>query len=358
VLTPDGGRFDPERRGFAMTREGVAMHASTAPLTHDGRRWYVQFATSDRLVARMRESFSLPALEQGIAAICLTFFVIFLVTIHVALRRALQPLRVASDAARDITPRTLDARLDADAQPIEIKPLVEGFNQALDRLQQGFRTQQEFLSHAAHELKTPLALIRAQVERIGADDRSRILLQDVDHMARQVQQLLLLAEVSEPRNFRIESIDPRSSIQEVFDYMTRVAEKRTVYLGLRISPSVRQWQVDRGGLFTLLKNLLENAIQHSPTGGIVTLSVSADRLSVLDQGPGIPAEHLPLIFDRFWRGAARREDGAGLGLAICHEIALAHGWRLQARNHDRGLEVVAEMKTSSEPPVRADGSGS
>jgi signal transduction histidine kinase len=111
-------------------------------------------------------------------------------------------------------------------------------------------------------------------------------------------------------------------------------------------------------LFTLLKNLLENAIQHSPPGGIVTLSVSAERLSVLDQGPGIPAEHLPLIFDRFWRGATRREEGAGLGLAICREIALAHGWHLEARNHERGLEVFAEMKAQSESSAHADSSGS
>jgi signal transduction histidine kinase len=329
------------------------MHASTAPLVHAGRRWYVQFATSDRLVMRMRESFSLPALEQGIAAICAIFFVIFLITIHATLRRALEPLRVASEAARGITPRTLAARLDAASQPIEIKPLVEGFNQALDRLQHGFRTQQEFLSRAAHELKTPLALIRAQVERIAVDDRSRLLLQDVDHVARQVQQLLLLAEVSELQNFRIEAIDPRSSIQEVFDYMTRVAEKHAVYLGLQASPSLRQWQVDRGALFTLLKNLLENAIQHSPEGGIVRLSAGADGLSVQDQGPGIPAEHLPLMFDRFWRGSARREEGAGLGLAICREIAFAHGWRLQARNHQGGLEVSAQMDAPAKPPAGA-----
>src|SRR5262249_44452282 len=156
------------------------------------------------------------------------------VTMHLTLRRALKPLRAASMAARRITPRTLDERLDVQAQPGEIRPLVEGFNQVLDRLQSGFRTQQEFLSNAAHELKTPLTLIRAQVER-GADDvRRRLLLQEVDRMARQVQQLLLLAEVSEPQNFRIERIDPRPAIEEVLDYMNNVAEKRAVVLGLRI----------------------------------------------------------------------------------------------------------------------------
>jgi signal transduction histidine kinase len=342
-LAPDAERFDPTRRAFALVRDGVAMHASTAPLRHAGRRWYVQFAVSDRLVLLVRRSIGMQFLKKGIAATCVTLLVIFLVTIHFTLRRALQPLRAASDAAQRITPRTLDARLDADAQPIEIRPLVDGFNQALDRLQHGFRTQQEFLSSAAHELKTPLALIRAQVELGPPDERKRLLLQDVDRMARQVQQLLLLAEVSEPQNFRIEPVDPRPTLHEVFDYMARVAERRSVCLDLRIDDAVRQWRADRGALFTLLKNLLENAIQHSPAGGAVALSVSACGFSVVDEGPGVPAEHLPRMFARFWRSPERRDEGAGLGLAICLEIAMAHGWRLQARCRERGLEVCAVM---------------
>jgi len=341
ALAPDGQGFDPLLRVFALTRAGVAMHASTVPLMHEGRPWYVQFSTSDRLMLRMRQAFGVPALWRGVAATCATFLAVWLVTMHLTLRHTLSPLREASAAAQRITPRSLDGRLDAALQPDEIRPLVEAFNQTLDRLEQGFRTQQEFLSSAAHELKTPLALIRAQVERSTADDRRRLLLGDVDQMARQVQQLLMLAEVSERQNFRIEPIDPRTAIQEVFDYMSRVAERRGVYIGLQVSPDIRRLQADRGALFTLLKNLLENAIQHSPEGGIVTLTLDASGLSVRDQGPGVEEAHLARIFDRFWRGAGRRETGAGLGLAICREIALAHGWRLQARNLPQGLEVAA-----------------
>jgi len=350
-LAPEGGRFDPAARGFPMTREGVAMHASTTALHRDGRTWYVQFAASDRLVLTMRNSFGLTGLWQGIAAICGTFFLVFLVTFHMTLRRALQPLDEASRAAAAITPRTLDARLDVRSQPGEIRPLVEGFNQALERLQAGFRAQQEFLSCAAHELKTPLALVRAQIERGTEDASRRLLLQDVDRMGRQVQQLLLLAEVSEVRNFRIERLDPRPVVQEAFDYMDRVAEGHAVQLLLRIAPTVVAWQVDRGALFTLLKNLLENAIQHSPEGGVVTLAVDAAGFSVCDEGCGVLEEHLPRIFDRFWKGAARREEGAGLGLAICREIVLAHGWTLAARNRAKGLEVQVMMAPAGAPGV-------
>jgi signal transduction histidine kinase len=221
---------------------------------------------------------------------------------------------------------------------------VSAFNQALDRLQSGFRTQQEFLASAAHELKTPLALMRAQLELGPRDERGRLqLLQDVDHMSRQVQQLLMLAEVSEPRNYRMSPLDPRPAVEEVFNFMTRVAENHSVLLGLRVDADVRCWHADRSALFTLLKNLLENAIQHSPPGGIVALTVHRSGLAVKDQGPGVSAEQLPRIFERFWRGPERRDNGAGLGLTICQEIALAHGWRLQARCPAKGLEVLLEM---------------
>jgi len=321
------------------------MHAATVPMMHEGHRWYVQFAVSDRLVLRVRKSVGMMALWQGIAATCLTFFVIFLVTTNFTLRRALEPLRTASATAQRITPRTLNERLDAGAQPVEIGPLVEAFNHALDRLQRGFRTQQEFLASAAHELKTPLALIRAQLELGARGEREQILLLlDVDRMARQIQQLLMLAEVSEPQNYRFSSLDVKPAVQEVFDFMSRVAERHAVRLGLRIDDDVRHWHADRSAVFTLLKNLLENAIQHSPRDGVVVLTVHRSGFAVQDHGPGVPAEQLPRIFDRFWRGPARKEDGAGLGLSICKEIVAAHGWQIQARCAAPGFEIHVAMR--------------
>ncbi|WP_310342059.1 ATP-binding protein [Pelomonas aquatica] len=342
-LAPGGERFDPDRRHFVVIRDGVAMHAATVPLEHSGRRWYAQFAASDRLVLRMRNSVGLPALRQGILATCAVFLLVFLITIHVTLRRALAPLSAASAAARRITPRTLDERLDEAVQPIEIRPMVQAFNAALDRLQHGFQVQQAFLASAAHELKTPLALIRVQVEMGPDDERRRFLLADVDRMARQVQQLLMLAEVSEPQNYRIEPIDPRATVQEAFDFMARVAGRYGVHLGLRIEDDVRQWMADRGALFTLLKNLLENAIQHSPAGGVVALTVRPGGFQVSDEGPGVKPEHLGRIFERFWRAPGGSGEGAGLGLAICAEIATAHAWRMQARSPGCGLEVTVHV---------------
>ncbi|RZA29175.1 MAG: hypothetical protein EOP02_05275 [Proteobacteria bacterium] len=124
ALASEGETFDPRRKAFAFRNGSIDMHAGTAPFYRGGRTWYVQLAASDRLVLQVRQTIGLPALWQGMLATCATFFVVFLVTTNFTLRRALLPLRAASAAARRITPRTLKDRLDASAQPVEIKPLV------------------------------------------------------------------------------------------------------------------------------------------------------------------------------------------------------------------------------------------
>ncbi|WP_067063858.1 sensor histidine kinase [Roseateles chitosanitabidus] len=354
LLTRDGARFEPRRQAFSFVRDGVAMHGTTIPFQRDGRQLYGQFAVTDRVVLLMRTSIGFDVLRQGTLALGGTFVLVFLVILHHALWRALKPVRQASSAARRIAPRTLGERLSVADQPRELRPLVEAFNAALDRLQRGFQTQQDFLSNAAHELKTPLALIRAQVELTEPGIWREQVLEDVDRVARQVQQLLLLAEASEPQNYRIEAIDPGPAVREVFDFMERVATRRGVTLGLRLDPALCLWRADRGALFTLLKNLVENAIQHSPPGGVVTLAAGPAGFSVSDQGRGVDPRDLPRIFERFWRGADRREQGAGLGLAICTEIAAAHGWRLSAQGRSPGLAVRCGMTAEAEAPDDRD----
>ena len=339
ALAPAHADFDPARQRFALDHEGVAMHAATVPRVHRGTTWYVQFALSDRMVLQLRKSIGIPAIHQGILVTCITFMGIFLVTVHLTLKQLLKPLHQASEEAQRITPQSLDARLEARNLPSELAPLVDAFNLALDRLQQGFRTQQEFLANAAHELKTPLALIRAQVELAPLDENRAYLLQDVDRMGRQVQQLLHLAEASEPGNYRIEYVDPTPTVLEACDYMERVAQRAGVELSVVFGDGVGCWDIDRGALFTLLKNLLENAIQHSPQGGVVHLAVGARGLVVTDQGGGVAEDQLGRLFERFWRGASRRDEGAGLGLSICQEIARAHRWRIEARPGSTGLEM-------------------
>ena len=95
---------------------------------------------------------------------------------------------------------------------------------------------------------------------------------------------------------------------------------------------------DRMALFVLLKNLLENAVKFSPQDSTVTINLGIGSLTVCDAGPGIAHDHLPLVFERFWRSPERRHEGAGLGLAICKEIAVSHGWQLSVRTLEPGTE--------------------
>jgi signal transduction histidine kinase len=262
---------------------------------------------------------------------------VYFAVLRKSLRAILKPLNEASAIAAQISHRNLGSRIHIQVVPDELRPLVENFNGALDRLEHNYRLQQEFLASAAHELKTPLALIRAQIE-VGVDESNRDdLLQDVSRMGRQVQQLLHLAEASEPRSYSFAAVDIESLVNEVVNYIERVVHQQGVSLQVVVEPGSTLQRADRGALFTLLKNLLENAIQHSRTGGVVQLRADSNLISVQDEGSGVSPEDLPKLFTRFWRGAHRRDLGAGLGLSICREIATAHGWTLQAKRGEPGL---------------------
>ena len=343
-FAPAPGGFDAARERFDVVIDGLPLHVVSKALSHEGKRYFVQAAISDRAATLFSGAIVGPILQNAllIAAVALLLFAF---GVHGSLRHVLLPLRRASEAASRIAPRNLETRLSEAAMPRELRPLIRAFNEALDRLQQGYQVQQEFLAAAAHELKTPLALIRGQVELSESADRE-LLLGDIDRMARQVHQLLHLAEVSEARNFQMAETDMGSVAGEAVAFLQRLAHRGNVHLDLRMTEALPARRADRGAVFVLLKNLIENAIQHSPSGAVVTVDMRANGFSVRDEGEGIPPEHLSELFKRFWRGAARRDTGAGLGLAICHEIALAHGWSLVARNGSAGAEFLVSFEAS------------
>jgi signal transduction histidine kinase len=336
-LTGTGEGLLLDDHNFAFTRDGIPMHGATEAVRREGRTWYVQFASSQRLSEMLRSYIGEPLFSRSFLIFCIASLLVYYLVMRFTLRAILKPLNEASATAATISPRTLDARVRVQGVPNELQPLVENFNAALDRLEHNYRLQQEFLTAAAHELKTPLALIRAQIE-MGVDEASRHdLLQDVSRMGRQVQQLLHLAEASEPQNYAFTSVDVESLILEVVNYIERLADQEGVILKVIVDPGSTPLRADRGALFTLVKNLLENAIQHSRSGGVVYLRARSNLISVQDEGSGVSPEDLPKLFARFWRGTHRRDLGAGLGLSICREIATAHGWDLQARRGEPGM---------------------
>lgn len=333
-----------------MTRNGATLYGATEPFAHQGQQWYLQFAASERLMKLVQHKFALPYMGVGIGIFSAVLIVAFGLCAFITLRYALKPLRGISEAAAAISPRSLHARLQTEVVPAEISPLVDSFNRALERLEQGYRVQKEFLGNAAHELKTPLALIRAQIE-LREDDKSErdSLLSDVEYMTRQVQQILLLAEASEPLNYSFSAVSVKEVADEAASYLQRMAEAAGVRLTVSTTTDNVRWKADRGALFTLLKNLLENSIEHAPAGTVVSVDIQNDTLMVRDRGAGVDSEQLSLLFERFWRGAHRRDHGAGLGLAICQEIALAHNWSMTAERAEPGLRFRLE----NELPTRS-----
>src|SRR5690606_22259237 len=117
----------------------------------DGRIWYVQFAVSRRFLQLMYQEFAFPFAAAGVTLFSLVLLLVFGPCVYFTLRYALKPVRQASDAAAEISPRSLDVRLRTHAVPSEVAPLVDSFNRVLERLERGYRIQREFLATAAHE---------------------------------------------------------------------------------------------------------------------------------------------------------------------------------------------------------------
>ena len=324
---------------FTTRLDEVAMRGRTVAVEHDGHRWLVQFAASQRLNDRLRNDLWLPLVGSGALVGVAVLLVVVTIFTSITIAWLLRPLIKASAQVAAITPQALGARVDESHVPSEIRPLVHSFNRALERLELGFALQQEFLATVAHELKTPLALIHAQIEAEPDTGSHEALLGNVRRMARQVQQLLVLTETREAQNYRFGLVDPRLLLDEVGSFLRPLADMADVDLALQVEANVPRWRADHGALFTLLKNLVENAIQHAPRNTVVRVQVVADGLYVSDEGAGVAAADLPQLFVRFWRGAERRNEGAGLGLSICQQIAQAHGATLSARGGAGGLQL-------------------
>lgn len=318
---------------------GKSFDITTLEVRHGQAVFYAQTATSARLLEVMIGS-KVKQIPATVKIVVLLAAIIFGVTLTFAVHRVLKPLREASSAAALITPRNLRTRLPAEGVPSEIKPLIHAFNETLGRLENGFSVQQQFLASAAHELQTPLTLIRAQIELQPEINGKDLLFREIDLMARQVRQLLHLAEVSEAQNFSFGDVDIVEVARDVLAYLGRKADMKHVKLELEIpDPPVLIW-ADRSALFILLKNVVENAINVSQPDSAVWLIVGAVSIEVRDEGPGIREEYMPFLFKRFWRAPDARHDGAGLGLAICKEIATAHEWRLTVSSSFSGTGFI------------------
>lgn len=257
------------------------------------------------------------------------------------------PLRGLSETMRDIQADRLHVRLDPDAVPRELKNLATSFNHMISRLEDSFTRLSHFSADIAHELRTPLTNLITQTQVALSKDRNlaeyRELLysnlEEQERLAKMVNDMMWLAK-SEHGLLKPawEPLTLTKEVRELFDFFEALAEEKHVRLVLEgQSPPIRG---DRAMLRRAISNLLSNAIRHTATEESVRirLGLSAENrvfLSVQNPGTTIPAEHLPKIFERFYRvdpSRTHQSESTGLGLAIVKSIMEAHGGHVEVRS--------------------------
>jgi signal transduction histidine kinase len=276
-------------------------------------------------------------IEAGIRVEAVVGAIVLLVAIGAAwfiAGRLLRPVRQLTESARSISETDLSQRIPVEGND-EIAELARTFNEMLDRLATAFASQRAFVDDAGHELRTPITIVRGHLELMGDDPAERretiaLVTDELDRMARIVEDLLLLAKAEQPDFVRPEPV-------ELSDLTTELLMKARA-LG------DRDWQLDACATGVVhadaqrvaqaVLNLARNAVEHTEPGAQVGLGSDRRngdvRLWVRDTGAGIDPAERERIFDRFARGRAgpRRSDGAGLGLAIARAVAVAHHGRI------------------------------
>ena len=243
-----------------------------------------------------------------------------------SVRRALKPVVRVSEFAQSIDPARLDLRLPTDNIPVEIVPMVRAVNQALDRIEQGFLKLRNFTADAAHELRTPLSVLRLRVDTTLPSEIAGPLRKDIEAMTHVVEQLLAVAELEGMLVDANETADLVQVAADTVSLLAPIALKQGKDIALSGASSPVPVSGNHGMLLQAVRNLAENAIAHTAPGTTVEIEVGDDgHVSVLDEGPGIPEAEQSLVFQRFWRRDRERAEGAGLGLAIVWRIVEAHG---------------------------------
>jgi signal transduction histidine kinase len=251
-------------------------------------------------------------------------------------RRSLAPLNELAILAAKIDPGHSTLRLPAAGIPTEIRPLVSSFNNVLDRLDEGLRQQREFNANAAHQLRTPLAVLGANIDTMTDSAVAAKLRYDVEVMGRIVNQLLLVARL-ETLNIRLdERVDLCLTARQAAENLGPIAISMHKTLEVE-EPAAPVFIRGNGFVVNIaISNLIENALNHSPPGMAVRIRVTpGPSVEIRDSGPGIPAEFREKIFERFWRGEASKE-GAGLGLAIVRRIMQALNGTVSFADADDG----------------------
>jgi heavy metal sensor kinase len=277
---------------------------------------------------------------------------------HLFVRRALTPVELMRRQAEQISRTNVSERVPEPASTGEFRDLARTFNEMLGRLERGIQDLQNFAADAAHELRTPLATLRAEIEtaiqeRRSPEEYERVLAslgEEVSRMSRIVTDLFVLAKI-DMRQYALqkERVRLRPLLEEARETWQAAASQR----GIEIAMEGEDAEVagDPVALRRVFMNLVENSVKYNRDGGRVTLRIAREngraKVRVSDTGIGIPADSLPRLFHRFYRvdkARSRDSGGAGLGLAICRSFIEAHEGTIDVSSEPgRGTTFTVEL---------------
>lgn len=244
-----------------------------------------------------------------------------------AVTRALSPLRVAASQAARIDMNSISQQLRSDNVPEEIGPLVDAINAALERLDAGVARQKRFTANAAHELRTPLAILRSRLDNAKASPLKAALVSDASQLRVILEEMLVAARLNDGQLRLDQTIDLKLTAKQVASSLTVIAMNRNRFIDFDADTTEALASGNQRAIESVVTNLLVNALRAEPENGSVHMEVRGTLVSVVDHGEGVAPEHREMIFEPFWR-KDETTPGTGLGLAIAKEIMNAHGGRI------------------------------
>ncbi|OCP00497.1 two-component sensor histidine kinase [Ensifer sp. LC13] len=336
LLFPDGGTLpDAVLRNVETDAGRVQIITSTVSSRRDGGPLDMQIHINIDVARDIDGTTTWTEVVPSVALLVLCFLlpivlvmgVATLVTTPAVVRRSLASLVSTADQAGRIDIDNRAVQLETEKVPAEVAPLVRAFNRALARLGEGYDQRNRFLTDAAHELRTPIAILRTRAELLQEDAESTRLRLDIERLSHLAQQLLD-RQVLEHASGAPETVDLVALAKNMAADFAPLAFEAGYELAFEATVPVAQVNARPRQIEQAAANLLRNAIEHGGGTGTITVLVNAEGgLEIHDDGPGIPAAERERVFEPFYR-LRPRSTGAGLGLNLAREIARLHGGRI------------------------------
>src|SRR5271154_715912 len=333
---------------------------AVVPMMYDGEIAYLQSGVQAGLVEE-----SVSSLRNLLLLMVPIVLILCVGGGYLLAGRALQPIELVTSGLDAIGPTNLSSRLTVPPVSDEVARLTEVINALLERLERASATERRFASDAAHELRTPLAVLRTGLEVALARERTPeenraargAAHREALSLCRIADELLMLSRLNGEVLVDRHRLNLRALLSEIAATVGPLAQARELKLKVDAPEDVFV-NGNEGHLRRLIVNLLDNALKFTPAGGSIEVGLKSDAtraiLRVADSGEGIHPAELPHIFDRFFRGAGSPGEGSGLGLSLCREIARAHGGDIAAANLPTGgTAFVVTLARYVEDPNKA-----